>query len=119
MEEGYNVKEFDYDVLQTETLAHWGWSEPSIRLPNDGTSQAALNGPCRVYRLGKPMKLQELEAMPQDLQLAYLRRLRRAGATKAAVGRMLGVSPALLDRRWRVRFDMPDSTAWAAFLDKC
>jgi len=113
------VKEFDYDDLQSKAQAHWEPSESHIRLPSDKTSPEKLDGPCMTYHLGKPMKLQELEALPKDLQLMYLRRLRRMGGTQAAVEKMLGMSPARLSDRWPVRFDMPNPTAWAEFLGKC
>lgn len=118
MEEGYNVKVFLYDDLQNVSQTHWGLDETFIRLPSDRVPACALCGPCRTYRLGRPMKLAELESMPRDLQLAYLRRLRHRGGTKDAVGKMLGVSPARLDR-WGVRFDRPDPAAWAEFLRQC
>lgn len=119
MEEGNFVKVFDYDDLQTLSLTHWGPGGSKIRLPNDSAVHGAMNGPCRTYHLGKPMKLQELEAMPRDLQLAYLRKLRRLGASWRGVGDMLGLSPAQLHARWNVCFDMPNPTAWAAFLGQC
>ena len=114
-----NVKVFDYDDLQSVSLSHWGCSDTTIRLPSDRERTETLNGPCRTYRLGIPMKLRELEKLPEDLQLLYLRRLRCAGASADAVGRMLGISSRRLGERWRVRFDRPDPTAWAAFLGQC
>ena len=71
-------------------------------------------------RLGKPMELAQFEAMPEDLQQAYLRRLRQRGGSEATVGRMLGISPRRLQqllRQHRVRLDRPDPEAWASFLD--
>lgn len=118
MEEGFNVKEFEYDDLQRMALTHWGWGETSVRLPSDRTCAETLDGPCHTYHLGKPMKLQDLEAMPKDLQLAYLRKLRRSGGTRESVGKMLGVKAEKLDTLG-VSFDMPNPTAWAAFLGQC
>lgn len=90
-----------------------------MRLPSDGMTPARLNGPCRTYRLGVPMKLSQLEAMPEDLQRMYLRRLRRSGATQEAAAKMLGGSPAHLQRKFLLQFDQPDAAAWEAFLNKC
>ena len=118
-EEGYHVKEFDYDVLHGQALSHWGWSTELIRLPSDNAAAETLHGPCRTYRLGKPITLQELEAMPKDLQLQYLRALRRRGGSSTSVSRMLGTTPAQLSLRWNVCFDQPNPTAWAAFLSQC
>ena len=115
MEEGFSVMVLDYDDLQVTAPTHWGWSYEAVRLPNDRRSVDSLSGPCRTYCLGKPMRLQELEAMPADLQLRYLRKLRRMGATREAVGQMLGVNPGQMDTLG-VCFDMPNPTAWAEFL---
>lgn len=112
------MKVFRCDDLQTRGQEHWGLSQDLVRLPHDKTGTAGLSGPCRTYRLNRPMQFWELEAMPRDLQLAYLRRLRNFGGTRETVGEMLGVPPARLDR-WGVRFDRPDPTAWAAFLQTC
>ena len=118
MEEGFFVKVFRCDDLQNRSQDHWGLTQDFVRLPHDRVGTAGLNGPCRTYRLSRPMELWELEAMPRDLQLAYLRRLRALGGTRETVGAMLGVPPARVDR-WGVRFDRPDPTAWAAVLHTC
>ena len=116
MEEGIYVKVLDYDDLQTLARFCWGSEESTVRLPSDRTAPEKLDGPCKTYCLGKPMSLRELEQMPEDLQLAYLRRLRRRGGTPVQVGRMLGMPPSRLSDRWPVCFDMPNPTAWAEFL---
>ena len=118
--------ELDYDCLPNQkeecTLSHLLAGTRPISLPSDNLTPDALlrrNGPCRVYRLGKPMSAAELEAMPPDLQRMYLQRLRRRGGSPEAVGSMLGLSPTRLHqlvRRHRVCFDQPDREAWAAFL---
>ena len=105
----------EYDDLQTMSQTHWGVYDSPVRFPSDTATWESLSSPCRVYRLGKPMKLRELEAMPKDLQLQYLRKLRLKGATAEEVGRMLGVSTRRLSR-WGVRFDRPNPTVWAEFL---
>jgi len=113
------VKVFDYDDLQGLALSHWGWSEQLVRLPSDNAAAETLNGPCRTYHLGKPIGLQELEAMPKDLQLRYLRQLRHAGGSCDSVSHMLEITPAQLSGRWNIRFDRPNPTAWAAFISQC
>lgn len=118
MEEGLNVKVLEYDDLQTMSQTHWGVYDSPVRFPSDTATWEALSSPCRTYHLGRPMKLQELEAMPGDLQLRYLRKLRRRGGTAAGVSEMLGVSPARLSQ-WGVCFDQPNPKAWAAFLHQC
>jgi len=119
MEEGNNVMVFDYDDLQGQALSHWGWSEEIVRLPSDHMASEKLHGPCRTYRLGKPLTLVELEDMPKDLQLRYLRQLRHKGGSCDSVGKMLGLAPGQLSARWQVRFDKPNPTAWAAFVNQC
>jgi len=111
------VKVSDYDHLQ-QAPAYWGWSDPAVRLPHDGLPAEQLSGPCRTYRLGGPMTMQQLQAMPADLQRQYLRRLRRAGATAEDVGNMLGVSVQQA-ASLGVVFDRPDPKAWAEFCKVC
>ena len=122
MEEGMNMTEFDYDCLQKAVVGrsarHRVRAGRTVTLPSDQLDDLALslrNGPCRTYRLGRPMTLAEFEAMPEDLRRDYLRRLRKRGGSESDVERMLGIDRGLL-RQYRVRFDRPDSAAWAAFV---
>ena len=118
MEEGFNVKVLEYDDLQYDALTYWGWGETSVRLPSDRTCAEVLDGPCRSYHLGRPMTLQQLQTMPEDLQRMYLRKLRRKGGSLEGVGKMLGAAPGRFDTLG-VQFDMPNPTAWAAFVSQC
>lgn len=106
------MTEFDYDCLQKML-------EPrAATLPCDSLDHAALvkrNGPCRTYRLNRPMEQKEFEELPVDLQRTYLRRLRGNGGSESDVEQMLGLCPERL-RRYRVNFDRPDPTAWSGFL---
>ena len=122
MEEGIYMTEFDYDCLQKRQTArsahHRVGNRRSVTLPSDFLDPAAIarrNGPCRTYRLGKPMKREEFEALPSDLQKLYLRQLRQNGGSEADVERMLGAAPGGL-RRYRVRFDQQNPERWKAFL---
>ena len=88
------------------------------RMPSDGVDPSQLHGPCRVYRLGRPMSLMEWKEMPADLQKLYLQRLRQWGGTEKTVAAMLGTTPEevrLLLRRHRVVLDRPNPTAWSDF----
>ena len=124
MEEGMNMTEFDYDCLQKKmtgrSARHRVRAGRTVTLPSDHLDDRALalrSGPCRTYRLGRPMSLAEFEAMPEDLRRAYLRRLRQRGGSESDVERMLGAGQGCL-RRYRVLFDRPDSAAWTAFLSR-
>ena len=116
------MTEFEYDCLQKKLVAlsaqHRVGRRRQVTLPSDRLNEAELarrNGPCRIYRLGRPMKLAEFEAMPPDLQRDYLRRLRqrgggrRVGQPDAGHGPSAGTGPA---DRHRVDFDRPDPAAW-------
>lgn len=108
------MKEFDYDCLQRHQVC-------VVRMPSDGVDPSRMHGPCRVYRLGRPMDLAELEEMPDDLQRTYLRRLREWGGTEETVAAMLGASPEelrLLLNRCRVVLDRPNPTAWSDFVNR-
>ena len=130
------MTEFEYDCLQKKLVAlsaqHRVGRRRQVTLPSDRLNEAELarrNGPCRIYRLGRPMKLAEFEAMPPDLQRDYLRRarcppvrclrLRQRGADDASVSRMQGIGRQrvqALRTRHRVDFDRPDPAAWKDFL---
>lgn len=120
------MTEFDYDDLQKEEemrreVRRRIRARQSVMLPSDYLDSAALqrrNGPCRTYRLNRPMTGMEFEDMPQDLQRAYLRRLRMRGGSEADVEKMLGTAPGGL-RRYRICFDRPNTAAWALFMQSC
>ena len=110
MEEGNSMTELHYDRLQTQ--------KRQVHLPNDWRDPASLHGPCRTYAMGKPMDLGQMEALPEDLQRAYFRRLRQRGGSEETVGQMLGISAARvqqLERKYRVSLDQPDQAAWSTF----
>jgi len=120
------MTEFDYDDLQKEeTMYREAYrrirARQSVMLPSDYLDPAALqrrNGPCRTYRLSRPMTGTEFEDMPQDLQRAYLHRLRIRGGSEADVENMLGAEPGGL-RKYRIRFDKPDVELWERFMQSC
>ena len=106
--------EFDYDCLQRHQIR-------VVHLPSDGVDPARLSGPCRVYRLGRPMDLAELNEMPRELQKLYLQRLRQHGGTVDTAAAMLGLSPAALSKQLRslgVALDRPDPKAWSSFVSR-
>ncbi len=116
------MTEFEYDCLQEErnnTIIRGRRRVPvCVTLPSDRLAPEELamrSGPCRTYRLGKPMSMAEFRTMPADLQRLYLRRLRQRGGSESDVEQMLGIKQGSL-RRYRVRFDKPNAQAWSAFL---
>lgn len=120
------MTEFEYDCLQKKRTAGSArlrvGARRAVTLPSDHLNPAELerrNGPCRVYRLGAPMDIGQFEAMPRDLQRAYLRRLRQRGGSMEAVQAMLGIDGekmAQILASTQVTLDQPDRTSWAAFL---
>lgn len=119
------MTEFDYDCLQKKWIARSARQRVGLRrtvtLPSDSLTQPELdklNGPCRVYRLGRPMRIREFCLMPMDLQRMYLQRLRQRGGSRRAVSEMLGITERQLGELQRltgVEFDQPDEEAWRAF----
>ena len=120
------MTEFDYDCLQKKRIARSAWQRVGLRrtvtLPSDTMTPlelARLNGPCRVYRLGRPMEIEEFNQLPRDLQRTYLHRLRQRGGSRQSVCRMLGITePQMvqMQNRCGVAFDRPDEAAWNTFL---
>ena len=116
------MTEFEYDCLQEErnNRRYPGRQKHAVmvRLPCDNLKPEELerrSGPCRTYRLGRPMNMAEFHALPADLRKLYLRRLRQRGGSESDVEQMLGAKQGSL-RHYRVRFDRPNQEAWRAFL---
>ena len=83
------MTEFEYDCLQKKRTAYSArlrvGARRAVSLPSDSLNPAELqsrNGPCRVYRLGAPMDIEQFDAMPQDLQRAR----RESGPCWASAG---------------------------------
>lgn len=122
------MTEFELDCMQKLQTARSArrrvGAKRTVSLPSDNLNPAELqrrNGPCRVYRLGAPMDIQQFEAMPRDLQRTYLRRLRLRGGSAEGVRAMLGISPQQMQQilaRTRVTLDQPDQAAWDEFLHR-
>lgn len=79
----------------------------TVRLPHDGLTEAQkrrMNGPMHEYKMNEPMSIQEFKAMPDDLQVEYVRGLvSRFGVGVSTVGvELFGKSrPWLGDRMKR------------------
>ena len=122
------MTEFDYDCLQKKWIGRSARQRVGLRrtvtLPSDSLTPLELeqlNGPCRVYRLGHPMNMEEFSGMPRDLQRSYLHRLRVRGGSKRTVSRMLGISQRQLSELLQengLQLDQPDPAAWDAFLSQ-
>lgn len=101
-----------------------------VRLPSDNLTPGQmkqLNSEVELYSLGRPMKWQQLQAMPADLRCKYLEKLRNEyKATQIMVARMLGVGTSTLRRycsKWDIYFQKTgdhlaekDRQRWAEFL---
>ena len=116
------MTEFEYDCLQEEKrkrgICRWFDERHEVSLPSDHLPPWELerrNGPCRTYRLGRPMTLEAFEELPADLKTRYLRLLRQRGGSASDVEQMLGAAPGGL-RVHRIRFDQQDPERWRAFL---
>lgn len=74
----------------------------AVKMPSDFMTRKekrALNGEVKEYNLNKPMDWAEFKAMPDDLKIAYILRLRdNYGGTAREISRMLGVSTATFGR---------------------
>jgi len=117
------MKEFEYDYLQEEEQVHGlrlrsGARRP-VTLPSDALlpwELARRSGPCRTYRLGRPMILAEFEQLPVDLRRLFLKRLREQGGSESDVEQMLGAARGSL-RAYRVPFDRQNAVRWEQFLN--
>lgn len=68
----------------------------AVRLPSDKLTKKELqkmNGQCETYKLNQPMKWPEFLAMPLELQITYVKQLRKKfNVPDARIARMLCVS---------------------------
>ena len=73
-----------------------------VKLPSDYLTKKELknmSGKCRTYRLNSPMKWREFKAMPEDLQIAYIKAIKeKYNPTVTAIGKMMGVERANLSK---------------------
>lgn len=58
-----------------------------------------MSGECKSYRLNSPMSWHEFRAMPEDLQIAYIKAIKeKYNPTITAIGKMMGVERANLSK---------------------
>ncbi len=66
-----------------------------VKFPSDYLTKKELqkmNGECKSYRLNSPMSWHEFRAMPEDLQVAYIKAIKeKYNPTITAIGKMMGV----------------------------
>ena len=75
-----------------------------VRFPSDFMSRKekkAMNGECKTYQINRPMTYREFKAMPNDLQITYVKQLRETfGATDVKIAEMLGTAKSTLCSRF-------------------
>lgn len=68
----------------------------SVKFPSDYLSAKelkAMNGECKSYRMNDPMNWEEFKAMPEDLQVCYIKALRKKyGVPDARLADAMGVA---------------------------
>ena len=93
----------------------------TVRLPSDGLTEAQkrrMNGPMHEYKMNEPMSVQAFKAMPDDLQIEYVRGLHaRFGVGASTIGvELFGKSrPWLGDRLKRRGVTLPISGKMARY----
>lgn len=73
-----------------------------VKFPSDYLTKKgvkAMSGECKSYRLNSPMSWHEFRAMPEDLQIAYIKAIKdKYNPTITAIGKMMGVERANLSK---------------------
>ena len=74
-----------------------------VKLPSDYLTKKELknmSGECKSYRMNSPMKYQEFKAMPNDLQIAYIKAIKEKyhNPPIVAIAQMMGIERAHLSR---------------------
>lgn len=81
------------------TRTHCGKSG-AVKLPSDFLTKKeiqSMNGECKSYKLNAPMTWKEFKAMPEDLQIDYIKLLRhKYRAPNLAIAKMLGTADSNL-----------------------
>lgn len=103
------MNDFEFDVREKKRIAagarHRKRGSKSRRctLPHEHLTPAQLrrkNGAVRIFQLSRPMDEAQWSAMPEDLQRAYIQRLRqRYNVGTARLAGMLGMSTGALRER--------------------
>ena len=72
----------------------------SVKFPCDFMSKKelrAMNGPVEEFNLNKPMSWEEFKALPDDLKITYIKKLReKFGIPNTAIAEMFGIHSATL-----------------------
>lgn len=73
-----------------------------VKFPSDYLTKGELkkmSGECKSYRLNSPMSWKDFKAMPEDLQIAYIKAIKdKYNPTVTAIGKMMGVERANLSK---------------------
>lgn len=90
----------------------------SVRLPSDRLTDKqleALNGKCETYCLGKPMTWAQFKAMPDDLKIEYVKKLRKKySVPDYALAEAMGVSRRTFGKwMWGLGLDLGRQAAAA------
>ena len=86
-----------------------GSKRKKCSLPSDYLSKKEIekmNGVCKVYNINKPMTYKEFCAMPVDIQIMYLEKLRdKYGASQLDIANMMGCKYTTLSEHRRTILD--------------
>lgn len=73
-----------------------------VKLPSDYLTKKELknmSGECKTFRLNSPMKWKEFKAMPEDLQIAYIKAIKeKYNPPIVAIAKMMEIDRANLSR---------------------
>ena len=132
------MHDFDFDVMQKKTVARSAkYKRASSRgpkgcsLPSDNMTPAQirkLSSEPVTYRLDRPMTWKEFNAMPEDLQAEYLRKLIAAyGVNASPLSKMFGITrQTVLNKQNKLgiptasrgaRMNVMQERHWQAFLE--
>ena len=109
------------------TRGHTG-KRGAVKFASDFMTQReinAMNGPCISYRLGEPRCWETFRAMPDDLKVSYITKLRaKFGVTDTALAEMFDISKSSVSKvfkelKLKHRSTEPtfDKDAWAVWLN--
>ena len=127
---------FHHDVSDKKRTARGAFNKRThtgkggaVKFPSDYLSKKelkALNGEMKSYRLNDPMKWPEFKAMPNDIQILYIKTLReKYGASTVKLAEMFGVPQQTVSYHLRKigigtgrgHFEKFDKEGWVKFIN--
>jgi hypothetical protein len=122
MQDWYDdIREKSHTARSAKNRKRGGGKRGSAKLPSDYMTDKqlrAMNGEVATYRLGAPMTWAEFKEMPEDLQVIYVKKLRKLyNVPDEVLAYSMGSDISEFNERIRKLKLSPHDAAWT--VDEC